>query len=81
MPLYSMKNLKTGEISDMHLSFAERETLLETGEYEQQITSIHIVSGVKSLHSRTPDGFKDLLKNMKKKRGRPAKNMSITGDK
>lgn len=81
MPLYSMKNIKTGEISDMHLSFAEREDLLETGEYEQQISGINIVSGVKSLNSRTPDGFKDLLKNMKDKRGRPAKNMTIAGDK
>jgi hypothetical protein len=76
-----MKNIKTGEISDMHLSFAEREDLLETGEYEQQISGINIVSGVKSLNSRTPDGFKDLLKNMKDKRGRPAKNMTIAGDK
>ena len=76
-----MKNIKTGEISDMHLSFAEREALLETGEYEQQISGINIVSGVRSLNSRTPDGFKDLLKNMKDKRGRPAKNMTIAGDK
>jgi len=81
MPLYSMKNIKTGEISDMHLSFAEREDLLEKGEYEQQISGINIVSGVRSLNSRTPDGFKDLLKNMKDKRGRPAKNMTIAGDK
>lgn len=81
MPLYSMKNIKTGEISDMHLSFAEREALLETGEYEQQISGINIVSGVRSLNSRVPDGFKDLLKNMKDKRGRPAKNMTIAGDK
>lgn len=76
-----MKNIKTGEISDMHLSFAEREALLETGEYEQQISGINIVSGVRSLNSRVPDGFKDLLKNMKDKRGRPAKNMTIAGDK
>ena len=81
MPLYSMKNIKTGEISDIHLSFAEREALLETGEYEQQISGINIVSGVRSLNSRVPDGFKDLLKNMKDKRGRPAKNMTIAGDK
>lgn len=81
MPLYSMKNIKTGEISDMHLSFAEREDLLEKGEYEQQISGINIVSGVRSLNSRTPDGFKDFLKNMKDKRGRPAQNMTIAGDK
>jgi hypothetical protein len=39
-----------------------------------------MIGGVKSLARQTPDGFKDLLKNIKSKRGRAAGNMKICND-
>ena len=38
MPTYNMKNVETGEIVDMILSFSERDELLEAGKYTQELS-------------------------------------------
>ena len=70
MPTYTMINNKTGEEQDMILSFAEREELLEAGEYTQKLSTGKLVTSVKGTLSMTSDGWKDHLKQIKKTSGK-----------
>lgn len=70
MPTYTMINNKTGEETDMILSFAEREELLEAGEYTQKLSTGKLVTSVKGTLSMTSDGWKDHLKQIKKTSGK-----------
>jgi hypothetical protein len=68
MPNYSFRNKETGEEFDLSLSMAERETYLaENPQIEQILTSINIADPSR-LGLRKPDsGFRDILKNIKKR--------------
>jgi hypothetical protein len=68
MPNYSFRNKETGEEFDLSLSMADRETYLtENPQIEQILTSINIADPSR-LGLRKPDsGFRDVLKNIKKK--------------
>ena len=70
MPTYTMINNKTGEETDMILSFAEREELLAEGQYTQKLSTGKLVTSVKGTLSMTSDGWKDHLKQIKKTSGR-----------
>ena len=70
MPTYTMINNKTGEETDMILSFAEREELLAEGEYTQKLSTGKLVTSVKGTLSMTSDGWKDHLKQIKKTSGK-----------
>ncbi len=70
MPTYTMINNKTGEETDMILSFKEREELLEAGEYTQKLSTGKLVTSVKGTLSMTSDGWKDHLKQIKKTSGK-----------
>lgn len=65
MPTYSFSNKNSSEIFDMFLSITEREDYLKNNPHiEQLISAPAIVSGI----SKKPDaGFRDILKNIKKK--------------
>ena len=65
MPTYSFSNKNSSEIFDMFLSISEREDYLKNNPHiEQLISAPAIVSGI----SKKPDaGFRDILKNIKKK--------------
>ena len=65
-----MKNKETGEITTMILSLSEREELLQTGLFEQQLSTPGFVSMTGGTLSRTSSDWKDLLKKMKKESGR-----------
>ena len=80
MPTYDMKNLKTGIVEEMRLSFAERDELMAAGTHKPVPAFPAMIGGRKSLARQTPDGFKDLLKNMKSKRGDHASYMPICND-
>jgi len=80
MPTYDMKNLETGVVEEMRISMAEKDVLMATGEWRQVLSFPAMVGGVKSLARQTPEGFKDLLKNMKQKRGDQASYMPICSD-
>lgn len=71
IPNYTFRNILTGEEFDLSLSMAERETYLaENPQVEQILTSINIADPTR-LGLRKPDaGFRDLLKDMKKKHRR-----------
>lgn len=70
MPSYTMKNKHTGDIKDMVLSFAERDQMLESGDWEQKVSTPRIVGIVGDMKSRVPDGFKDVLSRVKSGSGR-----------
>lgn len=71
MPTYDMKNVKTGEVKEMFLKIAEKEAMVESGEWEQVHTgAMKIVRTTTSSLSKTPDSWKDKLKTMKKHHGR-----------
>lgn len=80
MPTYDMKNLTTGVVEEMRLSFDQYDELKAAGTHKQVLSFPSMIGGVKSLARQTPDGFKDLLKNIKSKRGRAAGNMKIGND-
>lgn len=70
MPTYTMKNVKTGEVKEMILSIAERELLLESGDYTQELATPSFVSQTGGTLSKTSGDWKDLLKTIKKGSGR-----------
>lgn len=71
MPSYTLKDLKTLDTWDIICSWDELQTILNEMPNVQQVPSApKIVSGVGGVHSRTSDGFKDLLKTIKKGAGR-----------
>lgn len=70
MPTYTMINKETGEVQDMILSFSERDELLAAGKYTQKLNTPKIVTHVGGTLRQTSDGWKDLLKNVKKGSGK-----------
>ena len=80
MPTYDMKNLKTGVVEEMRLSFAERDELIAAGTHKQIPAFPAMIGGRKSLERQTPNEFKDLLRNIKSKRGAHASYMPICSD-
>lgn len=71
MPTYDMKNVKTGEVKEMFLKIAEKEAMVESGEWEQVILEpMKMVRTTTSSLSKTSDGWKDLLGRIKKGSGR-----------
>lgn len=67
MPTYTLKNIKTGEIKDRFISISKMEELTSSGEYTQIIGAVNTVSGVGNQLRNTPEGFKDVLREVKRK--------------
>ena len=71
MPSYTLRNIKTKQEQDVFCTWIELQDLLnEDPNLIQKITAPKIVSGVGSLLSKTDDGWKDHLKEIKKGSGR-----------
>ena len=70
MPSYTLRRISTGEEWDVNCSFHELAPMLEDDDVIKVLSTPKIVTGVGSLHSKVPDGFKDRLKQMKKTSGR-----------
>lgn len=71
MPSYNFRNKKTGELIEKVLPISERETFLESGEWEQiHTTAPKTVSHTGGVLSKTDSNYRDLLKNIKKNSGR-----------
>ena len=70
MPTYTMKNVDTGDIEEMILSLTEREAILASGKFEQQLATPGFVSQHGGTLSKTSGDWKDLLKTIKKGSGR-----------
>jgi hypothetical protein len=71
MPIYTMKNIKTDEEQEHIFSFAERAAFLKANpDWIQPLSTSRLVSQVGSNLSKTDDGWKELLKKVKKGSGR-----------
>lgn len=70
MPTYTMKNIESGEITTLILSLREREEMLASGLFEQQLATASFVSQTGGTLSKTSGDWKDLLKTIKKGSGR-----------
>ena len=72
MPTYDMKNVKTGEIQTRILKIAEKEAMVESGEWEHVISSVKL--GIISQHgatlTKTSSDWRNHLDNIKKTSGR-----------
>ena len=69
MPTYTLRNKKTGEMWQVLCPYNEMKEKLNN-DIELVPVMPSIVSGVGSLHSKVPDGFRDKLKDIKSKSGR-----------
>jgi hypothetical protein len=75
MPLYTLRNTETGEIEEVIISIASMTQKTESGKYVQIPGAPSIVMGVGSPLKNTPDGFKDVLREVKRRS--PASDMEI----
>lgn len=71
MPIYTFKNLKTGDIFDKELKISERELFLQENKDLKQllIQAPRIVDPVRIGVKKHPDSFKDLMKTIRNKSG------------
>ena len=62
MPTYVLKNKETEEQFEVFCQWSDLQKMLENDKnLTQVITAPKIVSGIGNLHSKVPDGFKDVL--------------------
>ena len=70
MPTYTLRDIKNNNEWDVNCSYEELQTILnEMPDVIKVLSTPKIVSGVGSLQSKVPDGFKDKLKQIKKGSG------------
>jgi len=70
MPTYTMKNIETGEEQTLILSLREREEMLASGLFEQQLSTPGFVSMTGGTLSKTSGDWRDLMKKISKESGR-----------
>lgn len=69
MPIYTLRKISTGEEWDVKCSFDDLAQILEDDDVMKVLSTPKIVTGVGTLHSKVPDGFKDKLNQIKKGSG------------
>lgn len=70
MPTYTMRNLETDEVRDMILSFAEREEMLATGKFKQELATPKLVTMVGGTLAKTSGDWRNLMTKVRKEAGR-----------
>ena len=70
MPTYTMKNVETDEVRDMILSLSERENLLATGKFKQELATPGFVTMPGGTLSKTSGDWRNLMTKIKKEAGR-----------
>lgn len=70
MPTYNMRNVETGEVSTVTITLAEREQMLASGEWVQELAAPSFVTMPGGTLSRTSSDWRDLLKKIKKGSGK-----------
>lgn len=66
MPTYTIENTETGEVSDMVLTLAQREQLLQDPKYKQHLAAPRYGDSVRLGIRRHDNEFNDLVKTIKK---------------
>ena len=65
MPIYTLKNKKTNEVSEHYLSYDDLKKILEKGEYVQVFKPLNITGERRDIFSRTNDTFNEKMKSLK----------------
>lgn len=65
-----MKNKVSGEIQEMYLSLAERQEILDTGDWEQMLSIPNFVTDTQSTLRRAGPDWQEHLGRIKKGSGR-----------
>ena len=67
MPLYEFRNTETNEVFEKSMTVSDREIYLQENPHIKQIhtSGINAVSDA-GTKNRVPDGFRDVLRNIKK---------------
>lgn len=68
MPTYTFKNLETGEVADEIISISEMEKRIASGKYQRIYANPPAL--VSSYGLKPPDGFREVLKRVKKGAGK-----------
>ena len=71
MPTYDMKNVETGEVKEMILKIADKEAMVESGEWVQiHLGAMTTVTHVGGPLSKTSTDWRNLLGRIKSNSGR-----------
>ena len=70
MPTYDVRNKETGEEREVIMSYDALQVLLSEGWEQVHKSSATLVTHTGSILSKTSDGWKDVLKGVKKASGR-----------
>jgi len=75
MPTYNLENTKTGEVTTEFMSWSSLEThLAENPHIRQVLSAPPIVAGVISSKNKPDQGFRDILRTIKKRHPRSTVN-------
>ena len=66
MPINNLENIKTKETKEVMCSYDELQEILKDKDWPRILGFPKIVTGVGTLQSKVPDGFRDRLKQIKK---------------
>lgn len=68
MPTYTFENIETGDVEEHFLSMSNLDNFkAENPKLKQKLTITNIVGGLTKESGSLPEGFKDTLREMKKK--------------
>ena len=71
MPTYDVRNKKTGEEKEVIMSYDALQVFISDSDWEQiHKSSARLVTHTGSILGKTSDGWKDVLKSVKKASGR-----------
>lgn len=70
MPTYNMRNVETGEVVTVTVTLAERQEMLASGQWIQELAAPSFVTMPGGTLSRTSSDWKDLLKKIQKGSGK-----------
>ena len=76
MPTYSFQNKDTGEVFEKLMSMSELDEFLKENSNIKQLVSSPLISSGRGM-GKPDDGFRDLLKDMKKKHSKGISRSTI----
>lgn len=65
MPIYTLENIETGEVFDTIMKYEELKEVLASGHHRQILVPLKMISGRGDIVSKTPNGFRDVLRKIK----------------
>jgi len=67
MPIYTMINKRTKKAEDMSLTYDEMKEMVDSGKWDREFTPTRVIGGSSMDSGKLPEGFKDRMREAKKK--------------